>query len=244
MRGEVNWKNSPDGIRQRPPRWTGICNNPDWFTASRPARASCRRGRGRERASCHDFKRPARWSRFVRITKPYLTSDSRGRALRLLGVLLGLLLAISGLNIVISYVGRDFMSAIAEKKFHDVYLLALAYAAVFGASAAVGAFARFFEMLIGLRWRDWLTQRFLQRYLSSRAYFQLNTQMEVDNPDQRISEDLRTFTSMTLSFLVMATNSAITIVAFTGILWSITPWLLVAVALYPLLARIIHSTVV
>ncbi len=57
----------------------------------------------------------------------------------------------------------------------------------------------------------------------------------MDNPDERISEDIRTFTSTALSFLVMTTNSVITVVAFVGVLWSITPWLVAAGVLYPLL---------
>jgi putative ATP-binding cassette transporter len=175
------------------------------------------------------------WSRFVRISKPYFTSDARWQALGLLAALLGLLLALSGLNVAISYVGRDFMTAIADRQPHRVYLFALIYLGVFAASAVAGGFSRFFELLLGLRWREWLTRRFVHQYLTSRAYFHLNTQSEVDNPDQRISQDLNTFTTTTLSFLVMATNSVITVIAFAGVLWSISSWLLVASFLYPLL---------
>lgn len=175
------------------------------------------------------------WSRFVRISKPYLTSDSRWQAFGLLAALLALLLTISGLNVAISYVGRNFMTAIANRQPQQVYLFTLMYLGVFAASTTAGAFSRFVELLLGLRWREWLTRRFLHLYLSSRAYFHLNDQAEVDNPDQRISEDLRTFTTTTLSFLVMATNSAITVAAFAGVLWSITPWLLLVGVLYPLL---------
>jgi len=96
-----------------------------------------------------------------------------------------------------------------------------------------------FRAAARLRWREWLTQRFLHLYLSSHAYFHLNTHSDVDNPDQRISEDIRTFTSTTLSLLIMSTNSVITIVAFVGVLWSITPWLLVAGVLYPLLGTLL-----
>src|SRR5262249_36829742 len=145
------------------------------------------------------------WTRFVRIAKLYLTSDQRWRAYGLLAILLTLLLTISGLNVAISYVGRDFMTAIAARQPQPFYLLALVYVGVFAAATAAGAFARYFEYLLGLSWREWLTDHFLKLYLAGRAYFRLNAHAEVDNPDQRISEDLRTFTGTTLSFLVMAT---------------------------------------
>src|SRR5579871_5915052 len=92
------------------------------------------------------------WSRFLRITKPYWTSERRGQALALLVVLLVLLLSISGLNVAISYVGRDFMTAIADRQGHHVLRLTLIYLGVFAASAAAGAFARYAELILGLRW--------------------------------------------------------------------------------------------
>jgi putative ATP-binding cassette transporter len=175
------------------------------------------------------------WPRFVRISKPYFTADARRQALGLLAALFVLLLTIAGLNVAISYVGRDFMTALADRQPHRVYVFALLYLGVFAASAAAGAFSRFFELLLGLRWREWLTRRFIRRYLASQAYFHLNAQAEVDNPDERIQEDLRTFTTTALSFLIMTTNSVITVVAFIGVLWSITPWLVLAAVLYPVL---------
>lgn len=173
-------------------------------------------------------------ARFVRVAKPFWTSEARWQALGLLAALFTLLLTINGLNIVMSYVGRDFITALATRQAHQVYVFALIYLGVFAAAAAVAALARFVELLLGLRWREWLTRRFLHQYLSAQAYFHLNSLADVDNPDQRISEDIRTFTSTSLTFLIMATNSVITIIAFTGVLWSITPWLLLAGVLYPL----------
>jgi putative ATP-binding cassette transporter len=163
------------------------------------------------------------WPRFLRLAKPYFTSEQRGRALGLLAALVGLLLAITGLNVVNSYVGRDFMTAIEERRPREVWVLALAYLAVFAASTVVGALSSFTELVLGLRWREWLTRRFLAQYLAGHAYCRLTKQAEVDNPDQRISEDVKTFTATTLSFFIMVFNSAVTLLAFSGVLWSITP---------------------
>jgi putative ATP-binding cassette transporter len=174
------------------------------------------------------------WSRFLRIARPYFTSESKWPALGLLATLLALLLAMSGLNVVNSYVGRDFMTSIADRETHLVYKLALIYLAVFAASTAVGALQRFVELLLGLRWREWLTRDFIHRYLSHRAYYWLTSHADLDNPDQRISEDVRTFTTTTLSFLILVSQSIITALAFFGVLWSITPWLCLTAVLYPI----------
>jgi putative ATP-binding cassette transporter len=179
------------------------------------------------------------WSRFVRLSKPLFASEMRGRAAGGLALLLALLLTVSGLNVAISYVGRDFMTAIAERAPSRYYAAALLYLAVFAASTVAGALSRYTELRLGLRWREWLTQDFIRRYLSDHAYCRVNLKQEIDNPDQRISEDVRNFTTTSLSFAIILFSSAVTVVGFAGVLWSITPWLFVAAVLYPAFGTIL-----
>src|SRR5262249_52222787 len=80
----------------------------------------------------------------------------------------------------------------------------------------------------------WLTRHLFERYLSGRAYHRLKGRTEVDNPDQRITEDVKTFTEQALAFLLILTNSTVTLISFSGVLWSITPWLVLAAVLYTL----------
>jgi putative ATP-binding cassette transporter len=99
-------------------------------------------------------------------------------------------------------------------------------------STVVAVFASFTEQRYGLMWRDWLTRHLLARYLSGRAYYRLNGRTDVDNPDQRIAEDVKTFTTTALSLLLILVNSTLTLLAFSSILWTITPWLLAAAVGY------------
>jgi putative ATP-binding cassette transporter len=64
------------------------------------------------------------------------------------------------------------------------------------------------------------------------TYHRLATSGDLANPDQRIADDTRAFTATTLSFALMAINSVFTILAFSGVLWSISPTLLVISVLY------------
>jgi vitamin B12/bleomycin/antimicrobial peptide transport system ATP-binding/permease protein len=172
------------------------------------------------------------WSYLLTIGTPLFTSAVRWRAYGALALILALLLSLNGLNVVNSYVGRGFMSAIAERESHRYYLFALLYAAVFAASTVVAVFYQFTQDRLALLWRLWLTQYLTKRYLSEQAYYRLAARDDIDNPDQRISEDVRSFTTTLLSFVLMLLNSTMTTIAFAGILWSITPWLLVGAVLY------------
>src|SRR5438132_3190567 len=109
---------------------------------------------------------------------------------------------------------------------------AIAYLGVFAASALVGAFYSFSEQRLGLLWREWLTGRLLGAYLDGRAYYRLSAAGVLTNPDERIAEDVRAFTATTLSFVLMLSNTTVTVVAFSGVLWSISRTLFAVAILY------------
>ena len=97
--------------------------------------------------------------------------------------------------------------------------------------------ARFAEERLGLRWRDSLTER-RRLYLANGAYFLLAVSGAVANPDQRIAEDVRALTASTLSFALMAFNSVVTIVAFAGVMFSISLVLSAVAVLYAVLGSL------
>jgi putative ATP-binding cassette transporter len=160
-----------------------------------------------------------------------------GRKARwLLAGLLLLLLLINGLNVVNSYVGRDFMTALANRATPAFIRQALLYVGVFAVSTLAIVFLRFTEETLALTWREWLTQWAVRRYLKPPVYQRLGDRLvangEVANPDQRISEDVRAFTATTLSFLILVLNGTFTILAFSGVMWSISPLLFVVTIAY------------
>jgi putative ATP-binding cassette transporter len=169
--------------------------------------------------------------RFVRVVKGFLTSEVRWQARGMFALLFGFALAVNGLNVVNSYVGRDFMTAIANQDHAAFVWQATLYIGVFAATTAVAVMYRFTEERLGLFWRVWLTRLTTRRYLADRTYLRLKESATVDNPDQRIADDIRTFTTTTLSFTLMFLNGALAVLSFSGVLWTISPRLFgVAVA--------------
>ncbi len=167
-------------------------------------------------------------SPLLAVGLPVFRSELRRRALGATILLASLLLLICGLNVASNYVTGAFMTALANREERRFYVLAGALVLVFGGATTATAFARYIEERLGLRWRDWLTRCFLGRYLHDHAYTRLVGRDDVDNPDQRISEDVKTFTTSTLSILILLFNAVLAIVSFSSVLCSITPWLFVA----------------
>ena len=166
------------------------------------------------------------WPRFWGMVTALARSEEGPRAKLFAALLLALLLGISALNVINSYVGRDFMTSIESREMASFVKYALLYLLVFAASTLVAVFHRFFEERLGLLWRSWLTGRAIDKYTGDHIFFKMNAYGDLKNPDQRISEDIRSLTATTLSFVLMLLNATITVIAFSGVMWSISPMLL------------------
>jgi putative ATP-binding cassette transporter len=171
-------------------------------------------------------------TRFVRAVKNFAVSEDGWKAKWMFAGLIALLCGINGMNVVNSYVGRDFMTAIADRNKAAFVRQALFYIGVFAASTLVSVVARFTEERLGLLWRQFVTRRAVTAYLTDGTYYRLQAAGALENPDQRIAEDVRAFTVTTLSFVLMLLNSSFTMVAFSGVLWSISPVLFIVAVLY------------
>ncbi len=172
------------------------------------------------------------WSRFIRVVKAFAESEMGWKARILVALLVLFLIGINGLNVISSYVGRDFMTAIANRDMDQFVWQAMVYVGVFGVCTVVAVVHRFCEERLGLLWRQWLTERAVTRYMEHPVYYRLDETGEVANPDQRIADDIKAFTVTTLSFVLMILNGSFTILAFSGVMWTISPLLFMVAVVY------------
>ncbi len=171
-------------------------------------------------------------ARFVRAVGNFANSEVGWKAKLIFAALVALLCGANGLNVLNSFVGRNFMTAIADRNKAEFMRQAIFYVGVFAGSTVVAVVARFAEERLGLLWRESLTQRAVKLYLANRTYYRLDVSGELANPDQRIAEDVRAFTVTTLSFVLMLLNGTFTIIAFSGVLWAISPLLFILAVVY------------
>ncbi len=170
---------------------------------------------------------------FFLVLRQFATAERVGRkAVGLFALLLLFLFALNSLNVLNSYVGRDFMTAIEYRNYPGFIRMALVYIGVFVLTTIVTVIYSFTEQHLGLMWREWAVRLSMMGYADHRVYYRLKIKGEVGNPDQRIADDIRTFSATTLSFVLMVLNGTLTVIAFSGVLWSISPKLFVVAVLY------------
>ena len=144
----------------------------------------------------------------------------RKQAWLLLAIVLMLSLSVTGINVAFSYIGNYFTNALVKKNENMAYLFVTVYFCGFLIGIPIVAFYGYVRDYLGMCWREWLTDDFLGKYFSNRNYYEVETNTQIDNPDQRIMEDIRSFTRTSLVFLLILLGSLMDLISFTGILWS------------------------
>ena len=154
----------------------------------------------------------------------------------LMGVITLLILVINGINVGISYIARNVDNTLVAYKADEFWQVVAIYAFCLVLALPIRALQSYLIPKLGLLWRAWLSGRLLGRYLSNRAYYILNpndeSAEEIDNPDQRISQDTASFTSTSLSVSVEIVAALLTFLSFILVLWTISAKLAIWLLLY------------
>ena len=146
-----------------------------------------------------------------------------------------LLFCVTGLNVSLSYIFRFLDTSLNVRNEAAFWDFLWVYGLIVLVALPVISLYRFTRLKFGRYWREWLTNNFIERYFANRAFYLLDSNAQnsdIDNPDQRISEDIKNFTMVTLSFLIDILQAILTVTAFSAILWSISKTLTVGLLVY------------
>ena len=157
-----------------------------------------------------------------RLVVPYFKSEERWIAIPLLIGAISLTFAAVGLEVLFNDWNRRFYDSLQNKQ-PDVFWREIT---VFGVLAfgfiAVGVSRAVVSPYLRLRWRRWLTRRYLAHWLDGRGYYRIELQRTVDNADQRIAEDLRQLGEYTMQLLLGFLGAIMTLISFLFILWNLS----------------------
>ncbi|MGY8564475.1 ABC transporter ATP-binding protein/permease [Paracidovorax citrulli] len=140
-----------------------------------------------------------------------------------------MLATIIALDVFLTYIGvrqtlwqKNFFDAMVERDLTGFWRQIRELAFIVAGIVVAGTGRVWFEQALEMRWRSWLTKTYLSRWLSGHAHWQMGHSGAVDNPDQRIAEDLRLMASETLRLSVGALNYAVDFFTFSTMLWSLS----------------------
>lgn len=157
------------------------------------------------------------------ITREFWSSEEKWRARVLLAVIVGLNLGHVYLLVLFNEWNNSFYNAL-QNYDKDVFFSAMGTFSILAICyIIVAVYELYMQQLLEIKWRRWLTQHYVQKWLSKRSYYQMQLlDNKTDNPDQRISEDLRMFVNLSLRLSLGLLKATVTLVSFVAILWRLS----------------------
>jgi vitamin B12/bleomycin/antimicrobial peptide transport system ATP-binding/permease protein len=157
-----------------------------------------------------------------RIARVYWTSEEKWSAWGLLGLIIAINLGNVCVGIQLNQWQRGFYNALQVFDSGEL-LRQLGYFLIIASSGVLlTVYALYFNQMLQIRWRRWLTEKYLNQWLTNQAYYQLQLKSTIDNPDQRISEDVQLFTTQACTLGLGLFTSIVGLASFLVILWGLS----------------------
>jgi vitamin B12/bleomycin/antimicrobial peptide transport system ATP-binding/permease protein len=170
---------------------------------------------------------------FWAIAKPFWVGDQKLRVLGQLLLVIVMSLGYTGLSVLLNNKRGVLISALSAHDEARFWQTIAVFVAVLVVYAPLFAGYVYLRDRLGLQWRNWLVNHLMDRYFENRAFYELNHSIaDIDNPDQRIAEDVKSFTQESLTLLLAIIDSFLAIAAFGGVLWNISKPLILFLVLY------------
>jgi putative ATP-binding cassette transporter len=157
------------------------------------------------------------------MAAPYWRSEDRWAARGLLLAVVALNLGIVYLNVLLNQWNNGFYNALQDKNYAVFVHQLIRFSWLAASYIVVAVYQLYLNQMLQIRWRRWLTERYLRAWLADGAYFRLQLgTSDTDNPDQRVAEDLQLFVSGTVGLAIGGLRAIVTLISFVAILWGLS----------------------
>lgn len=167
--------------------------------------------------------RPAFLAALWRLATPYWSSEDRWAGRGLLAAVIALNLGLIAINVRFNTWNNDFYNAVQEFNEDEFYWQIAIFTGLALVFVLVSVYQLYLNQMLQIRWRRWLTRRYLGAWLGEQRFYRLQVAHgETDNPDQRIGDDINLFVEKTLTLGLGLMNSVVTLISFVTILWTLS----------------------
>ncbi|MDB5579898.1 MAG: transporter ATP-binding protein [Bradyrhizobium sp.] len=158
-----------------------------------------------------------------RIAAPYFRSEDKWAGRALLAAVITTELAIVGITVLLNQWNSRFYNALQERNW-DTFVTEITYFCVLAAIyTVIAVYQLYLNQWLQIRWRQWMTQHYLGEWLHQANHYRMQLQGDAaDNPDQRMTDDVKLFVDRTLNIGVGLLSSIVTLASFVIILWGLS----------------------
>ncbi|MEA9390639.1 ABC transporter ATP-binding protein/permease [Acerihabitans sp. TG2] len=164
----------------------------------------------------------AHWREIWQLIKPFWLSEEKWRAWGMLMVIIALSLSTVYISVLFNEWNRVFYDALQTKNYAVFKSQLIRFTWLALLFILISIYKIYLTQGLQMYWRRWMTRQYMDKWLHHHVYYHTEQQQTVDNPDQRIAEDLNALTSGTLALTLGLLSSVVTFVSFIAILWSVS----------------------
>ncbi|MEO6843136.1 MAG: ABC transporter ATP-binding protein/permease [Bradyrhizobium sp.] len=158
-----------------------------------------------------------------RIAVPYFRSEDKRAGLTLLFSVIAIELALVGTSVLVNQWRNRFYNALQEKDWNGFVREILIFCALGAITVGLSVYQLYLNQWLQIRWRKWMTTKYLGKWLHGANHYRMQLQGDAaDNPDQRVSDDVKLFVDRTLNLGVGLLSSVVTLFSFVFILWELS----------------------
>ncbi|MGH1396229.1 MAG: ABC transporter ATP-binding protein/permease [Trichormus sp.] len=183
------------------------------------------------------------WQQLRQLIQPYWLNQGR-KTMIIQFILLVILSLGSSYFIIFEILQRgEITSSLAAQNFNRFYQTFWFFSGVVIINVIFISLKNYLQAQISLDWRKSLTSHYLQQYFAQQSFYQLQVNSEVDNPDQRLGEDIKNVTQRLIALFVIFVDSVVQLIGFIGVLWLISPILMYSLLGYAVLGSVVTTLV-
>ena len=158
-----------------------------------------------------------------RIAIPYFRSEDKWRGRGLLAAVIAIELALVGINVLVNQWNNRFYNALQEKNWESFVREIGVFCTLATFFVALSIYQLYLNQWLQIRWRNWMTKLYLGDWLHEANHYRMQLQGDAaDNPDQRVSDDIKLFVDQTLNITVGLLSAVVTLGSFVIILWALS----------------------
>ena len=160
---------------------------------------------------------------FWNLFHGYWHSEEKGKACGLLAVVIAMNFAMVYLVVLINEWYKEFYDALQAYNYDLFWPLLGRFTWLALLHIIIAVYAIYLQQLLQIRWRTWMTKRYVSAWLGRQSYYRLQVMSsDMDNPDQRIQDDINQFVNLTLGLLIGILKQLTTLAAFAVVLWNLS----------------------
>ena len=158
-----------------------------------------------------------------RIAAPYFRSEDKWAGRGLLAAVIAIELALVGNSVLINQWRNRFYNALQEKDWDGFVREIIVFSVLAAVLVVLSIYQLYLNQWLQIRWRRWMTTKYLGEWLHDANHYRMQLQGDAaDNPDQRLTDDVKLFVDQTLNIGVGLLSSIVTLASFVVILWGLS----------------------